>query len=252
MRFRTTLTAAALCSTTLLAGCETLSTDAMLQAGMTSMQVATLSDEEVRSMSDQACAQMDAEAQIASPDSVYGQRLATIASNLGDQIDGVPVDYQVYLIDEPNAWAMANGCVRVYSGLMDMMTDNEVEGVLGHELGHVALGHSKTTMQTAYAASAARGALASSSNATVASLSDSQLGDLGEKFINAQFSQSQETAADNFSFDLLGERGVSREGLVTAFEKLASLDGGEGSILSSHPGSSDRAENMRDRLNAER
>ncbi|WP_230086372.1 M48 family metalloprotease [Halomonas sp. 328] len=78
------------------------------------------------------------------------------------------------------------------------------------------------------------------------------MGDLSEKFINAQFSQRQEIAADNFSFDLLGERGVSREGLVTAFEKLASLDGGEGSILSSHPGSSDRAENMRDRLNAER
>ena len=38
---------------------------------------------------------------------------------------------------------MANGCVRVYSGLMDMMTDNEVEAVLGHELGHVALGHSR-------------------------------------------------------------------------------------------------------------
>ncbi len=34
-----------------------------------------------------------------------------------------------------NAWAMANGCVRVYSGLMDMMNDNEIEGVLGHELG---------------------------------------------------------------------------------------------------------------------
>ncbi|VTR30443.1 Uncharacterized metalloprotease yggG [Serratia fonticola] len=34
---------------------------------------------------------------------------------------------------------MANGCIRVYSGLMDMMDDNEVEGVLGHEMGHVAL-----------------------------------------------------------------------------------------------------------------
>ncbi len=38
---------------------------------------------------------------------------------------------------------MANGCIRVYSGLMDMMTDNEVEAVIGHEMGHVALGHVK-------------------------------------------------------------------------------------------------------------
>ena len=42
---------------------------------------------------------------------------------------------------EVNAWAMANGCIRVYSGLMDMMTNNEVEAVLGHEMGHVAHVH---------------------------------------------------------------------------------------------------------------
>lgn len=248
MQLRTSFAVAALCSATLLVGCESISTDAMMQSGMTAFNAATLSDEDVKSMSDQSCAQMDAEAQIAGPDSVYSERLATIANNLGSQIDGTPVNYKVYLDDEPNAWAMANGCVRVYSGLMDMMTDNEVEGVLGHELGHVALGHSKSAMQTAYATSAARGALAASGNSVATALSNSQLGDLGEKFVNAQFSQSQETAADNFSFDLLGERGVPREGLVTAFEKLASLDGGEGSMLSSHPGSSERAENIRERL----
>ena len=48
-----------------------------------------------------------------------------------------------------NAFAMANGCIRVYSGLMDMMTDNEVEAVIGHEMGHVALGHVKKGMQVA-------------------------------------------------------------------------------------------------------
>ena len=33
-------------------------------------------------------------------------------------------------VREMNAFAMANGCIRVYSGLMDMMTDNEVEAVI--------------------------------------------------------------------------------------------------------------------------
>ncbi|ALM53871.1 M48 family metalloprotease [Halomonas huangheensis] len=249
MQFRATMIAAALCSTTFLAGCEGMSTDAMMQSGMTAYTAATLSDEDVKSLSEQSCAQMDSEAQIAGPDSVYSQRLATIAGHLGSEIDGTPVNYKVYLADEPNAWAMANGCVRVYSGLMDMMNDNEVEGVLGHELGHVALGHSKKAMQTAYMTSAAREAAAASGNAIASGISTSQLGDLGEKFINAQFSQSQETAADNFSFDLLGQRGLPREGLITAFEKLASLDGGESSMLSSHPGSSERAENIRTRLN---
>ena len=41
--------------------------------------------------------------------------------------------------------------------LMDIMTDNEVEGVLGHEMGRVALGHVRKAIQVAfYAAVAAR------------------------------------------------------------------------------------------------
>jgi len=34
-------------------------------------------------------------------------------------------------------------------------TDDEVRGVLGHEMGHMALGHSKKAMQVAYTAVAA-------------------------------------------------------------------------------------------------
>ena len=97
---------------------------------------------------------------------------------------------------------MANGCIRVYSGLMDMMNDNEVEGVLGHEMGHVALGHTRKAMQVAYGTVALRTA-ASSAGGVIGSLSQSQLADIGEKLVSAQFSQKQESEADDYSFDLL-------------------------------------------------
>ena len=147
-----------------------------------------------------------------------------------------------------NAWAMANGCVRVYSGLMDLMSDDEVRGVLGHEIGHVALGHTKRAMQVAYTTAAARGALGATGNATLAALSTSQIGELGETFINAQFSQRQESEADDYSFDLLTKNGANRQALVTAFQKLAKLDGGQSSLLSSHPGSEARAKHIQDRI----
>ena len=75
------------------------------------------------------------------------------------------------------------------------------------------------------ATTAARNAAAASGNGTLAALSTSQLGALGEQLVNAQFSQGQENAADNFSFDLLTQRNIPRDGLVTAFEKLAKLGG---------------------------
>lgn len=231
-----------------LSGCQNMSTDGLVQSGMMAMKAATLSDTEVKQIADESCAEMDSQAQIAPASSPYAKRLDKIAAALGNQIDGTPVNYQVYLTEDVNAWAMANGCVRVYSGLMDMMNDNEVEGVLGHELGHVSLGHIKKATQTAYATAAARTAAASSSNGAVAALSQSQLGEIGQALVNAQFSQSQESAADNFSYDLLKKRGIKTDGLVTAFDKLAKLDGGESSMFSDHPGSKERADNIRQRI----
>ncbi|MBE0629485.1 MAG: M48 family metalloprotease, partial [Burkholderia vietnamiensis] len=116
-----------------------------------------------------------------------------------------------------------------------------------HEMGHVALGHSKKAMQTAYAVSAARTA-AGAASPGVAALTSSQLGDITEKFINAQFSQSQESAADDYSFDLMKQKNMSQKGLVTAFQKLAQLDGGKSSMMSSHPSSTSRAQHIQDRI----
>ncbi|HSC81865.1 MAG TPA: M48 family metallopeptidase [Chitinolyticbacter sp.] len=223
----------------------------MVKAGSKAVQAATLSDADVQSLSDQACVQSDAESSIAPAKDKYAKRLDKIAKGLGSEINGRKVNYKVYLTSEVNAWAMANGCIRVYSGLMDLMTDDEVTGVIGHEIGHVALGHTKKAMQTAYAVSAARD-VASSSGTRAATLADSELGNFTESLINAQFSQSQETDADNYSFDLLTQKKLKREGLVTAFQKLEQLGGGDHSMLSSHPASADRAKNIEQRLAAEK
>jgi metalloprotease len=223
--------------------------NALVQSGQTMVKAASLSDADVRALSDKSCAEMDAQSKIAPAGSKYTKRLNKIAAQLGNDINGVPVNYKVYITKDVNAWAMANGCVRVYSGLMDMMDDNEVRGVVGHEMGHVALGHAKKEMQVAYAASAVR-SVASQAGGIAGALSNSQLGDLSEKFINAQFSQAQESAADDYSFDIQKKKGLDPSGLVSAFNKLAKLDGGKSSMLSSHPASPDRAKHIEERIAA--
>ncbi|WP_413737104.1 M48 family metallopeptidase [Sodalis sp. RH21] len=234
----------------LLTGCENLDQNALMQSGGQAFTAATLSDSQVKALSADSCVQMDKEAKIAPADSPYTKRLNTVAAALGDNIAGTPADYKVYLTSDVNAWAMANGCIRVYSGLMDMMTDNEVEAVIGHEMGHVALGHSRKAMQLAYATTAARTA-ASSVGGVTAALSQSQLGELGQSLISAQFSQRQESEADDYSFDLLKKRGIDPQGLVTGFEKLAGQEKGRSSsMFDSHPASEARAQHIRDRIAA--
>ncbi|CRG51099.1 M48 family metallopeptidase [Yersinia wautersii] len=246
MKIRTSMIALSLAA--LLSGCQSLNTEGLMQSGAQAFQAATLNDADVKALSEKSCVEMDQKAQIASADSQYGKRMAKIAAALGDNINGTPANYKVYVTKDVNAWAMANGCIRVYSGLMDMMTDNEVEGVVGH----VALGHTRKAMQVAYGTTALRTAVASAGG-VVGTLSQSQLADLGEKLVNAQFSQKQESEADDYSFDLLKKRGIDPNGLVTSFEKLASMEAGRNSsMFDDHPSSQARAEHIRQRIAVEK
>ncbi|MGI4779816.1 MAG: M48 family metallopeptidase [Janthinobacterium lividum] len=238
-----------------LAGCETMKTmdvSKLTDVGSTAMKAMSLNDGDIVAMSDQSCATLDQKNQVAPANSKYTVRLNQVVRAMPTTVNNKTANYKVYLTQDVNAWAMANGCIRVYSGLMDLMNDDELRGVIGHEIGHVALGHSKARMQTAYTASAARG-IANAAGGMAAQLSQSQVGDLAEKFVNAQFSQSQESAADSYSFDLLSERKLERKGLVTGFQKLAKLSEGKASsnsLLSSHPPSTERAAAMQKRLDS--
>ncbi len=242
---KTLLVALPLVAAMSLVGCKSMSADSIASLGMKGLSAATLSDDDVRTLSQKGCAQMDAKAKIAPAKSAYTKRLNKIVKALGNNVNGTPINYKVYITKDVNAWAMANGCVRVYSGLMDKMTDNEIQGVLGHELGHVALGHSKKALQVAYATEIALEAASASGNSTVAAISQSEIGALAAAVVNSQFSQKQEKDADNFSFDYLTERKINPIGLATAFEKLG---GGNASILSTHPSNQDRIDNIRNRI----
>ena len=235
-----------------LVGCQSAKTGDLAGAVSTvstASKALTLSDSDVVALSNESCEAMDAQNKVAPANSKYTQRLNRVIKAFPKDIEGKKAVYKVYLTKDVNAWAMANGCIRVYSGLMDLMNDDELRGVIGHEIGHVALGHSKSRMQTAYATSAVRQIAAQSGNSAVAQLSRSQAGELGEKFLNAQFSQSQESASDDYSFDLLTKLKLPRKGLVTGFQKLSKLsDSKDHSMLDSHPPSEKRAAHMQERL----
>ncbi|MCH5277991.1 MAG: M48 family metalloprotease [Desulfovibrionaceae bacterium] len=203
---------------------------------------ATLNDAKLKDMARAMRVQGDAEARVAGADDAYTRRLAQIMAR-HTEVNGIPLNYKVYLTSEVNANASADGSVRVYSGLMDLMTDDEIRFVLGHEIGHVAHGDTMRAMRVAYIGSATRKGIGALSP-TAQALSGSVLGDLLEATLNAQFSQSQESQADDYSMQFLKANGYNTQAAVTALRKLERLGGGGGGMLSSHPDSGKRAERM--------
>ena len=232
-----------------LAGClATANNSGIIRAASTASKALSLTDDEVRGYAAQMAKKMDAEAKIAPANNKYAQRLTTLTSGLQED-KGLRLNYKVYLTPEVNAFAMADGTIRFYSGLMDMMTDDEIRYVIGHEIGHVHSGHTKKRMQTALSASAIQTAAASSGNAQVATLANSELGDLFVKVVKAQHSQSNENEADDYAMEFLSRRNFQRKAAVTALEKLDKLSGGrESNWLSTHPAPKERAARMSSKL----
>ncbi|MCI5146521.1 MAG: peptidase M48, partial [Candidatus Electrothrix sp. AR3] len=158
------------------------------------------------------------------------------------QEEGFNFNYKVYLADEVNAFAMADGTIRIYSGLMDMLTDGELRFVIGHEMGHVALKHIHKKLQLAYASSAVRKAIASVDN-TAGEIARSQLGGFMQKLMGAQFSQLEEKEADDFGLAFLQSKSYQPQAAISALQKLATL-GNNHSFLSSHPDPGKRAQRL--------
>lgn len=218
------------------ANASALDLKGLTSTGLKAGKALTLSDAEVIATADQACVYMDGENQIAPANDPHAQRLTRITQGLANE-DGLNLNFKVYRTEEVNAWAMANGCVRVYSGLMDMASDDEIRGVIGHEIGHVKLGHSKTKMRTRMLAAAGREGLATAGSGAVAQLTQGQLGELAEGFINAQFSQKEESASDDYGYQFMKRHSYDTAALASMFRKLSSAGG----LMSSHPGSEARA-----------
>lgn len=211
---------------------------------------ATLSDEDVIALCKEAVDWMDAHNPIADESTEYGARLARLTKDL-KEVNGLPLNFKVYHVVDINAFACGDGSVRVFSSLMDIMDDEQLMAVIGHELGHIAGSDVKDAIKTAYLTSAAVNA-AGAANKTVSSLSDSELGEITQAFMNAQFSQKQESEADEYGFKTCIENGYSPYAMANALNKLAELSKGakQSAIekaFSSHPDSEKRAARMKEK-----
>ena len=207
------------------------------------MTAASITDAQIVQLSAQSVAQMDQKNRIDT--GAYQARLKKLLSNV--KVDGLNLNFKVYQTEEINAFACADGSIRVYTGLMDVMDDGELMAIIGHEIGHVVHQDSKNAMKKAYMASAARDIVASAG--TLGAISSAVMGDISEAFLQAQFSQKQEFAADEYGFAFSTAHGKSPYSMATALEKIVKLQGQKASevaqMFSSHPDSAKRASKMR-------
>lgn len=245
----------------LLALCGSAATPAMAQFNLKkaisgaakTVKAATLTDEQMAEYVKEYIDWMDKNNQVCAEDNPYTVRLRKLTEGLTDA-DGIPLNFKVYYVIDVNAFACPDGSVRVFSSLMDIMSDEELLGVIGHEIGHVAHRDSKKGFRTALLTSALKDGIASSGG-KAAVLTDSQIGELGEALVNARYSQKQEREADDYGYDFLKKCGKNPWAMALSFKRLKELQEEAGTqkssklnqLFSTHPDLDARIERMEKR-----
>ncbi len=214
----------------------------------------TFSDAEAAQLSKAAVDKMDAEHLIAAPTDPYAIRLNKVFGKYTNAY-GLVLNYKVYKLKEVNAFATADGSVRVFSGLMDIMDNNELLVVIGHEIGHVVNHDSRDAMRAAYQKEALIDGVASQS-VKIAAVTDSQLGKIGSAMIDSKHSRKQESEADLFAYNFMKNNGYDVNAVESAFSILAKQSEGTESdfltrMMSSHPDSKERAKNAKEKATSD-
>lgn len=229
-----------------------LDPNAVAEAANSLASAITISNNEIIALCQEHMEEMDTTNVILPDDDPYSERLDRVMSkfkNLGN----LKLNYAVYDDEDViNAFASGDGSVRVYTGLMDLMDDDELFAVIGHELGHLVNHDVRDAYRTAYLVVAARYGLASFGDRANA-ISMGFLGDLGDELANNAYSRHQETKADEAAYRYCIANNVDPYAMYHALNKLQSVSdsqsekaNGFANMFSSHPDTVKRIKHIKE------
>jgi predicted Zn-dependent protease len=173
-------------------------------------------------------------------DSRQAERFYRIMTPLLKNMDNPksPRDVKIGIIDQPeiNAANAGGGQFYITTGLLEKANDEQLRGIMAHEIAHDDLGH-VAKLQT----------LGVGLNLGVILLEQllpgsSAVTPIAGSLIARGYSRNEEYAADRHGVEILRRAGYSKEVLINALNWVTrtSGSGGGGGFLSTHPATEDR------------
>lgn len=175
---------------------------------------------------------------------------------LADALDLESISVNIYEIEPINGLAAPDGKIFITRGFYNKFISGEVTGselasVIAHELGHVALGHSRRRMIDFSGQNALRMALGSILSRIIPGLGGI-IANVLSNLLMARLSRADEFEADEYASALMMKSGIGVEHQISMFEKLEKLSGNNANLqpawLLSHPKTKKRIEKIQENL----
>ncbi|WP_199883886.1 M48 family metallopeptidase [Anaerosinus massiliensis] len=158
-----------------------------------------------------------------------GKRIVSVS----DRKD-LPYSFKVLDVDEVNAMAAPGGYVYVFKGLIELMpTDDELAGIIGHEVGHVVKRHSMGQLEKSLGMTLLMGAAFGTKGM--------ELQAVALNAITAGYSRKDEREADKLGYELSVKAGYNQYGMLMGLTKLYELNPKQkNDLFSDHPEAAQR------------
>ena len=158
--------------------------------------------------------------------------LKSLTQDLARALDLPRIKVHIYEIEPVNGLAAPDGRIFITRGFFNKyragdVTAAELASVIAHELGHVALGHSRRRMIDFSGQNAMRTALAMVLGRFIPGVGPLLAGAL-MSLLAAKLSRKDEYEADAYASALLTKAGIGTAPQISLFKKLETLSGARG------------------------
>lgn len=183
-------------------------------------------------------------------DAIATQYIINLGNKLVANSTRTDIPYRFRIVDskEINAFALPGGFIYINRGLIEASTtENELVGVLAHEIAHVTGRHGVNQVEKAQKANLALGL----SRIFLERMSTGALiyngAQLATKGAFLKFSRDHEREADRLGAEMMYKAGWNPQGMVSFFDKLAKKGGAQSAaFFSTHPAPAERRQNIAD------
>jgi predicted Zn-dependent protease len=164
------------------------------------------------------------------------------------EADKSPYQFDFHVLAEEktiNAFALPGGQVFITAGLLKQLkTDDEIAGVLGHEIGHVIGRHSAEQM----AIGDLLQGLAGAAGVAGGDYTSAQTARYVARLIDLSYGRSDELESDDFGVKYMVAAGYKPEALLAVMKVLAQSSQGGVEFMSTHPSPANREEKIREAI----
>ncbi len=190
------------------------------------------------------------------------EKLQTLVDNVGNKLlqsseaKNTPYEFSFHLLADDqtvNAFALPGGPVFItYALLARLKNEDQLAGVLGHEIGHVVARHSAARIAKQELTQGITGAvvMATYDPNNPNSQQTAQMAQMIGNVVNMKYGREDELQSDELGVKFMIEAGYNPEEMIGVMEILKEASGGreQSEFFSTHPNPENRMEKIREAI----